>query len=192
MRKVWHLPSRCHVPIVHCVAKTTKILRIIYGIFIKFCNSGLMSFVSRIFHDSRFLAYPLLDIISCLVIYSYKMKRILIMLQRLPKLFVLSVVLYNISPFEELIFKLSCFDSFLFHHQILSFCALLLACHNNNNNNNNNNKGDVFRNFYARRVAGACASVSPKSFCGNGGEGQRKLRTINIPKLPARQGQGLQ
>ena len=34
MRKVWHLPSRCHVPIVHCVAKTTNILRIIYGRFI--------------------------------------------------------------------------------------------------------------------------------------------------------------
>ena len=31
MRKVWHLPSRSHVPIVHCVAKTTSILRIIYG-----------------------------------------------------------------------------------------------------------------------------------------------------------------
>ena len=47
MRKVWHLPSRSHacmhVPIVHCVAKTTSILRIIYGRFIKFCNSGLMS-----------------------------------------------------------------------------------------------------------------------------------------------------
>ena len=60
MRKVWHLPSRSHVPIVHCVAKTTSILRIIYGRFIKFCNSGLMSnssFVSQIFRDSHSLAY---------------------------------------------------------------------------------------------------------------------------------------
>ena len=52
--------SRSHVPIVHCVAKTTSILRIIDGRFIKFCNSGLMSnssFASQIFLDSHSLAY---------------------------------------------------------------------------------------------------------------------------------------
>ena len=65
------------------------------------------------------------DIISCLVIYSYEMKRILIMLQMLPKLFVLSVmflVLYR--HLKSLFLNYHVFDSFLFHHLFLFFCAL--------------------------------------------------------------------
>ena len=112
MRKVWHLPSRCHVPIVHCVAKTTNILRMIYSRFIKFCNSGLMSntsFVSRIFHDSRFLAYTFVG-------HNFMFGHLLLQNETYTDhvtnvaqiIDSIRYVFGPVSPFEELIFKLSC------------------------------------------------------------------------------------
>ena len=71
--------SRSYVPIVHCVAKTTSILRIIEGRFIKFCNSGLMSKSRKYFVTHILLPTPLLDTTSCLVIHTYKMIYIQIM-----------------------------------------------------------------------------------------------------------------
>ena len=60
LRKLWKLPNRSHVAIVLTIAKVKYLHDIIYRRFLKFCNSSLKSnsyFVSRVFQDSRFLAY---------------------------------------------------------------------------------------------------------------------------------------
>ena len=60
MRKVWNLPSQCHVPIVLSVSGVSSLYRIIYNKFMKFYKSGLESkstFVSQIFNESSFFAY---------------------------------------------------------------------------------------------------------------------------------------
>ena len=129
MRKVRHLPSRCHVPIVHCVAKTTNILRIIYGRFIKFSNSGLMSnssFVSRIFHDSRFLAYTFVG-------HNFMFGHLLLQNETYTDhvtnvaqiIHSIRYVFGPVSPFESLFLNYHVFDS-LFHYLFLSFLCLII------------------------------------------------------------------
>ena len=62
MRKVWNLPSQCHVPIVLSVSGVSSLYHIIYSRLMKFYKSGLESkstFVLQILNKSSSFAYTL-------------------------------------------------------------------------------------------------------------------------------------
>ena len=112
MRKVWNLPSQCHVPIVLSVSGVSSLDRIIFNRFMKFYKSGLESksiLVSHIFNESSSFAYTFIGYNLRFghthlknVNISERFMQICRIIRSIRRVFGV------VSPFEDLLVNLSC------------------------------------------------------------------------------------